>query len=57
MNSPKILLDMIFNTINLYGLTCIPKIEVPLQVVNGVGLLIFKREDLNSNLNINQDTL
>jgi hypothetical protein len=32
VNSPKIFFNMIFNTVNLYSLTCIPKFDVPLQV-------------------------
>jgi hypothetical protein len=33
---------MIFKTVNLDGLTCIKKIKVPLQVVNGLNRKIQK---------------
>jgi hypothetical protein len=34
INSPKIFLDMIFNTVNLDWPTCIKNFEVPIQVAN-----------------------
>jgi hypothetical protein len=34
INSPNFFLDMIFMSMNLDGLTCIKKFEVPLQVAN-----------------------
>jgi hypothetical protein len=34
LSSPNFFLNMIFNTVNWDWLTCIPKFEVPLQVVN-----------------------
>jgi hypothetical protein len=49
MNSPKIFLDMIFNTVNLYWLTCIQKFEDPLQVANRTTKEISKK---SSNLNL-----
>jgi hypothetical protein len=52
INSPKILLDMIFNTMNLDGPICIPKFEGPLQVVNRTWFNKNSKEDLNSKLNI-----
>jgi hypothetical protein len=36
INSIKFCLDMIFNTMNLDWLTCIPKFKVSLQVLNGL---------------------
>jgi hypothetical protein len=36
INSPKFFLDMIFNTVNLDGLTCIKNFEVPLEVANWI---------------------
>jgi hypothetical protein len=43
---------MIFNTVNLDGLICIPKFEGPLQVVNRTWFNKNSKEDLNSKLNI-----
>jgi hypothetical protein len=42
---------MIFNTMNIYGLTCIPKCEVSLQVVNRTWFNKNSKEDLNMKLN------
>jgi hypothetical protein len=43
INSPKFFIDMIFHNVNLVLLTCIPKFDVPLQVVNRTWFnLIFK---------------
>jgi hypothetical protein len=43
INSPKLFLNMIFNTKNLDCLTCIKKFEVPLQVATGTLKGKFKR--------------
>jgi hypothetical protein len=48
-NLPKNSLGMIFNNINLDGITYIQKFEDPLQVANELKLRIQK--DLNLNLN------
>jgi hypothetical protein len=48
---------MIFKNMNLDGLTCIKKIEVPLQVAIKTWFNNNQRKDLDSNLNLNQDTL
>jgi hypothetical protein len=42
INSPKFFVYMIFKTVNLDGLICIEKIDVPLQVVNGLNRKIQK---------------
>jgi hypothetical protein len=50
INSPKFFLDMVFNTVNLDGLTCFKKFEAPLQVANRD----LKREiQKESNLTLN----
>jgi hypothetical protein len=41
---------------NLYSLTCMKDLEVPLQVVIMTSFNIIQRKDLNSKLNLNQDT-
>ncbi len=46
---------MIFKTVNLDGLTCIKKFEVPLQVEIRLGLNNIQRKDLN--LKLNQEAL
>jgi hypothetical protein len=43
--------------VNLDGLTCIKKFEVSLQVANEPWFISIQREGLNSNSNVNQDTL
>jgi hypothetical protein len=48
---------MVFKTINLDCLTCIKIFEVSLQVAIEPWFINIPREDLNSNLNLNQDTL
>jgi hypothetical protein len=48
---------MTFMNMNLDWLTCIQILEVPLQVVNSIWFNNIEIEDLNSNLNLNQDTL
>jgi hypothetical protein len=46
-NSPKLYLGMIFKNINSDDITCVKKIEDPLQVAIGLKLRIEKGLDLN----------
>jgi hypothetical protein len=48
---------MILLNMTLDGLTCIKKFEVHLQVVKRTWFHIITRKDVNSNLNLNQDTM
>jgi hypothetical protein len=45
---------MIFNAVNLYWLTCIQKIEVPLQVVNRAQNREFKKFKFKFEVHLNQ---
>jgi hypothetical protein len=49
LNSPKLLIDIILNTVNLDCLTCIQKFEVPLDVVDRTKMKIQKESNLNLN--------
>jgi hypothetical protein len=47
-NTPKFSLDKVFMNVNLDDITCVQKIEYPIQVAFRLNLIIVK--DLNLNL-------
>jgi hypothetical protein len=49
-NTPKFSLDKVFMNVNLDDITCVQKIEYPIQVAFRLNLIIEK--DLNLNLNL-----
>jgi hypothetical protein len=54
LNLPNIFLDILFNTVNLDWLTCIPNFEVSLQLANGLNRKIQKEFKFEFETHLNQ---